>query len=313
MPWALLMVLMTLGACTPERDPGELFSPEDINVLVVDATLIVGQPLPRIKLTRTQAPDTPFDWVDAAVVGAEVTVTSNGATTVYSDAGSFPGFYFPTGQIVEVTPSTVYELSITTDEGETLTAATTTPAHFQVDSWLLLDSSGSTVLRELETFTTAGGDVYNAPANQIHYTEGLLDAVVPSGGAAVFEASGYQLALFSLDLDSDYVVEPPFFEDEDFQDLSRSGSSPAINGEDGSLRLPWFGIYYEGRHLYKVYALDQNWYDLVRSIPENDGGLGFGGNVGDSFARPIFNINGGIGLFGSASVDSIGFNILPPE
>jgi len=60
-----------------------------------------------------------------------------------------------------------------------------------------------------------------------------------------------------------------------------------------------------------MFVLDENWFDLVRSTPQNDGALGFGGNIGDNFERPIFNIEGGIGLFGSASVDSLGFYIHP--
>jgi hypothetical protein len=48
---------------------------------------------------------------------------------------------------------------------------------------------------------------------------------------------------------------------------------------------------------------------LILTLPEFSGG--FGGNAGDDFARPKFNVNGGIGLFGSASADSIGFFILP--
>ena len=61
--------------------------------------------------------------------------------------------------------------------------------------------------------------------------------------------------------------------------------------------------------LFKVYALDQNWYDYTRTNNE-DGGF-FGGLIGDNFERPIFNIEGGIGLFGSAAVDSIGFFVQP--
>ena len=37
----------------------------------------------------------------------------------------------------------------------------------------------------------------------------------------------------------------------------------------------------------------------------------FGELAGDSFQRPLFRVQGGIGLFGSASVDSIGFVVLP--
>ena len=35
------------------------------------------------------------------------------------------------------------------------------------------------------------------------------------------------------------------------------------------------------------------------------------GLAGDNFERPLFHVNGGIGIFGSASVDSVGFVVLP--
>ena len=118
--------------------------------------------------------------------------------------------------------------------------------------------------------------------------------------------------LFSLDLGSDFVIDPDFFEDEDFEDLERNNASPPLEGEDGLLRLPWFAVFFEGRYLIKIFALDTNWYDLVRSDRDfSAGGPGFGGTAGDSFQKPIFHVDGGIGLFGSASVDSIGLYVLP--
>ena len=77
------------------------------------------------------------------------------------------------------------------------------------------------------------------------------------------------------------------------------------------MRLPWFAVYYDGRHLVKTYAVDRNWYDLVRTTPEG-GGL-FGGNLGEGQDPPTFHVTGGIGLFGSASVDENGFRINPVE
>jgi len=120
------------------------------------------------------------------------------------------------------------------------------------------------------------------------------------------------VAILSLDPDSDYVIDPDFFDEEDFDDLPRNGASPAITAENGALRLPWFAIFFEGRHTIRIYAVDQNWYDLIRSVPKlAGGGPGFGGNAGDGFDRPLFHIEGGIGLFGSAAVDSLGFYVLP--
>ena len=108
------------------------------------------------------------------------------------------------------------------------------------------------------------------------------------------------------------MIDPDFFEDEDFESLDRFTSSPPLEALDGEVRLPWFAIFFEGRYKVKVYAIDRNWFDLVRSSPDlSGGGPGFGGNAGDNFEAPIFHVEGGIGLFGSAAVDSIGFYIEP--
>lgn len=308
-----LVTLMMTAACTPERDQNDLFAPEYLDVMVVDATLIVGQPFPTVKLSRTLAPNVPFTPDSAGETGASISISSDDRTVVYVELYERPGVYGPTGTERIVQPETEYRLSVESERGETLTAVTVTPANFNVDEWVLLNSEGTDELRTLQTFASAGDSVYYQPENQFDYAEGLLEARFAPGGAINFAAIGYQLALFSIDPDSDYVIDPPFFEDEDFEDLARMGSSPVLDAPEGDVRLPWFSIYYQGRYLYKVYALDLNWYDLVRTRPQVDGGLGFGGNAGDSQGNPTFHVNGGIGLFGSASVDSVGFFILPPE
>jgi hypothetical protein len=306
----LFAVLAGVAACTPERDQSELFAPEFLDVLVVDAVLIVDQEYPLIKLSRTLAPDVAFNQENAAETGASISISSAETTLIYTDLPGQPGVYY-TGSALVIRPETEYQLTVNTFPGETLTATTTTPASFAVEEWVLLDATGSTVLRRLKTFDDVGDSVYYQPENQLVYAEGLLEARFTSGGAGVFSALGYQLALFSIDPDSDYVIDPPFFEDEDFEDLPRKGSSPILIVDSGRVSLPWFGVFFQGRYDYKVFAVDQNWYDLVRTTPQTDGGLGFGGNAGDGQDNPLFRVQGGIGLFGSAAVDSVGFYILP--
>jgi hypothetical protein len=172
---------------------------------------------------------------------------------------------------------------------------------------VLLDATGQNVLQELRTFAELGDSVYTAAENQLTYSSGLLEAKFPRGNVPA-----YQAGLYSLDPDSGFVIDPDFFEDEDFDDLERFTSSPAFEAPDGNMRLPWLAIYFTGRYKIKIHALDQNWFDLVRSTPEfMGGGPGFGGNAGDNFESPIFHVDGGIGLFGSAAVDSIGFFVNP--
>jgi hypothetical protein len=173
---------------------------------------------------------------------------------------------------------------------------------------VVLDETTLEPIRRLGTFEEMGDQVY--AQNELVYSQGLFEARFDRPDVPAF-----QVGLFSLDPDSDYVIDPEFFEEEDFEDLERVISTPMLVGENGTLRLPWFAIYFEGRYLIKIFAVDRNWYDLARTVPDfGQTAGGFGGNAGDGFQRPIFHVEGGIGLFGSASMAQNGFYVLPrPE
>ncbi len=127
-----------LLGCTPERDPNTLFAPEGIGILVIDAVLIVDQPQPLIKLSRTLAPDVPFTQENAAETGADIYIrnAATGASELYEDVLGFPGFYQAAGTGFTVEPETEYELFLRSTEDEVLSARTTTPARFQVQDGL---------------------------------------------------------------------------------------------------------------------------------------------------------------------------------
>jgi hypothetical protein len=109
------------------------------------------------------------------------------------------------------------------------------------------------------------------------------------------------------------VLTADFLDDDDYEDFNRNESSPAFLAPNGSIRLPWFAIAFAGRYTLRVFAVDQNWFDFIRTSPEFGGEGGFGGNAGDNFKFPQFNVDGGIGVFGSASVDSMGFVVIPRD
>ena len=89
-----------------------------------------------------------------------------------------------------------------------------------------------------------------------------------------------------------------------------SGRTRSAEADDGRARLPWFAIAFEGRHILRLFAVDANWFDFIRMNLADDRG-GFGGLAGDAFERPVFQLEGAIGLFGSAAADSVGIVILP--
>jgi hypothetical protein len=195
---------------------------------------------------------------------------------------------------------------VTTRDGTTVTSTTHTPAQFQVDSWLLLGDDAHTIRRPLASFATAGDSSFVLQSNQLVYADGLLEARFARPAV-----DGFQVGVSSLDLNSDFVIRPEFFSQEDYDNIKRDGSSPPLVAAEGTARLPWFAIFFQGRYTIRILALDHNAFDFVRSIARGDGGFSFGGSPGDRFERPIFHVEGGIGLFGSASSDSVGFVVHP--
>jgi hypothetical protein len=302
-------VALALAGCAAEREPGELFGPSDAGVLVVDATLIVDQEIPAIYFTETTDPDRPFSLEGNAAEAAAMSIRwseAGGSRELgyLPDAGT-PGRYLPARQET-VLPETTYDLRITAADGRVVTATTTTPSRLGETQWVVTEADGETIRQVMRTYEEFGEDVYFQPENQTYYTSGLLEARFPRP-----DVLGFQVGIFSLDEDSDFVIDPDFFDPEDFDQLERVQSSPPIEAANGRLRLPWFAVFFEGRYKLRTYAVDRNWYDLIRSDPDLGGGPGFGGNAGDGFERPIFHIEGGIGLFGSAAADSIGFYVHP--
>jgi hypothetical protein len=301
-------MLLLSGACSTDRDPGDLFAPDEVGILVIDAVLIVGEWPPDMFLTRTLSPSDAFSFGAVGVEDAEIAIYADGELAArYRPVRESPGWYVATLSFGQIRPSTTYRLEVETAAGEVLRATTTTPAAFRVDEWVLLDSDDGSVIRRLSRFEEHGDSLYEQPENTLVYQQGLLEARFDRGDHIAF-----QIGLASLDKDSPFVIDPDFFDQGDFDDLEREVASPPFDAPDGSVRLPWFAIYFEGRYLTRVFALDRNWYDLARSLPDfSGGGQGFGGQAGDDFDRPIFHVEGGIGLFGSAAADSVGFTILP--
>lgn len=312
--FAAFAALAVLGGCAANRDTSELFDPSAVGTLVVDAVLIVDQPMPTLFVRTILAPDVPYSPAAAAVHGAQVVIRQGSTEFVYEEetlGSAEVGLYRLSAEAPLVAPNTTYDLEVVVPDGRRVTASTTTPDRFHVSDWVLLDENSLDLVRNFRTFEELGDSVYAAPENQAVYLDGLLEARFAPGP----NLKRYHVGILSLDLDSDYVIDGDFLEDDDFEDFDRASSSPALEATDGFVRLPWLAIYYAGRHKIRVYAVDQNWFDLARSSPEliGDTGPNVGGNAGDDFERPIFHVEGGVGLFGAGAVDSIGFTILPRE
>lgn len=308
----LLAALPAFASCSPDRGPADLLEGETEDQVVVDAILTVDARFPSIFVTRTADPLAPFTIDAIAERGASISIVrADGEAVAYREISGSPGEYAPLPAIVPVVqPGTRYDLTVTTQDGRTVTGSTLTPERFNIDQWLLLEDDAETARLQFFTFEDLGEGIYDHPDHQVPYDDGLLEARFTGPDNLKF-----QVGILNLEEDSPLVVDPDFFEENDFADLDRVLSSPPLIGDGGNLRLPWLAIYYEGRTLIRIHSIDDNWFDLIRSTPGLDGGGGgiaFGGNAGEDFERPLFRLEGGIGIFGSSAVDSTGFRVLPP-
>ena len=301
-----LLIVLCLTACAAERQPGDLFgSVEEDNALVVDGILLVDQTLPELFVRRTLPPGQTYSQEAAGVDDARVRIFQGNQVFEYAPDPATPGRYLPPPEAPQVEALTEYRLEVDFEEKK-VRASTSTPERVRVRQAVLLDEDTQEIMRTLKSFAEVGDEVYTAPENQLTHLDGIIELHLEKAGVA------YQAALFALE-ENAQLLDEDFTElfDEDLEDL-RANQSPPFTASDGIVRWPWFAVVYTGRSLIKVYALDHNWFEYARSSPDFQGEQGgFGGLAGDNFERPFFQVEGGIGLFGSASVDSVGFVVLP--
>ena len=275
--FALLAGIAAHPGCSGERDPATLFGPAERETVVVDAVLYVDRSLPEIIVSRTRTADAVSTGDASGVNDAEVTVIQGLAEYRYASVGHL-GRYLPPHGAPKVLPNTEYRLRVRA-LGEEVRGVTRTPAPLVIDEIAVLEEPSMEVIRRLDPDSAAG--------NRIWYREGLIEVRFDP-----LDVEAYQVI----------VLEPD----------SEDGGSPPLEARDGRLLLPWFAIGSSGEHEVEVYALDRNLFDFLRSVEASgQNAFGFGSLAGDTFERPVFNLDGGIGVFGSASLDSFGFFVIP--
>ena len=277
---ALLAGLAVHPGCSGERDPASLFGPAEKVTVVVDAVLYVDRPLPEILITRTRAANVAFVEEAASVNDAEVTVLQGLAAYRYESVGHL-GRYLPPPDAPKVRPNTEYRLLVRA-LGSEVRGVTKTPARLSLDEIVIVEETSMEVIRRLEPESTR--------RNQVVYREGLIEVRFDP-----LDVEAYQVIVLEEEPDDE-------------------GGSPPLEARDGRLLLPWFAIGSSGEHQVEVYALDRNLFDFLRSVEASgENAFGFGSLAGDTFERPVFNLDGGVGVFGSASVDTFGFVVLPED
>lgn len=267
--------------------------------IVVEAYLVVDEPLPPIWLSTSIPVNSTFSAEGTALRNANVKVfqlASNGSvaqTFDYVESVDEPGTYLSTTNAV-VLGGTTYRLEV--DGGpdfEIVTAETTTPAGFELiepstDQIEYQDPAQYSMLVTQSTVSYG--------QNVFVFTMETLDPTIHNLVPIYFKF------IFDKDIEEIDSVE---WSQEDLNDVRVFSSQPVSEGnyevfENGTLRvkLPWFAVAFYGPLKVTMTVLDQNLFDFQRYQQVQQGGStlspGEIPNVRD-------HVQNGRGLFGSSA------------
>lgn len=282
----LLLILFIVSSC-------ESYNQDDYReIVVVESFAVANRTLPNIRVSTTSPSGEKYNFADNALTNANVQVVlldeENNTEELFSyfHSSFADGIYVPASNHV-VQPRRTYRLDIDFDErDEIITAETTIPDQFSI----INDVRDSTVYQSVDQI------------------EVLLSATERTQNQNVFVFN-------AISLKPDIENLTPFYRgivDDGNSDLEDfiSNSSGLINegnfdiNPDGTilLRFPWIGIAFFEENLIITNSVDKNVFDLIRSQE-----VQFGGSTLPPGEIPnlIYNVEGGIGVFGSLSSDTV--------
>ncbi len=276
-----ILLLILLTACTVANT--STFHPQ----YVVQAYLIADNSLPGIRLSSTVAPGDKYVQRDVAVSDATLEVQllkdDSGIEKVFRYQYSDNGIYMPDTNAI-VLPGRTYKLYITFPGNNTrISAETTVPDAFKIISV----SEDTVTYNQNEPIRFLASRI--SGSNNSKY----LFNVISQNPITLTPYYKHQL-------DVDGNKTPAWYLN--VQSGILNGSFFTQTGNDIELRLPWDVIAFYGSNLVIPNIIDTNLYDFIRSSNTSDENKQLSSGYINEI---IYHIDGGIGIFGSMSRDSL--------
>lgn len=289
---SILFGLVFLYACNTYEQDGYR------ELVVMEAYAIAGRPMPDVRLSTTNPATEEYTFSDVALNDATVLVSklndTGDAVADFSYSRRTTGTYSATNQSARVEAGTRYRINVQFDSRqEQLKAETVVPRQFEV----LSDVQNSYVYQsddQLEILLTAT----ESNANQNVYVfntltqEPKIDNLTPFYRDAVVNGDSEIEEFFN---NSSGLINEGNFEINDDQTIL--------------LRFPWIGVAFYGKNAVVINSVDPNLANLARSEE-----LQLGGSTLPPGEIPnlIYNVEGGIGVFGSIATDTLITMFVPP-
>ncbi len=267
--------------------------------IVINGYLYPEKPVSNIQITRNFPIGTTIDKNQIALGEAIVNLTDIETNIVYELTYNPNTFaYEYTEEDLEIDYGKSYRLNI---------SANIDNSDLQASSTTTVPEKGLEIDRDNSIF----GDLFYRETDE----NGKL--ITPQVAYKQSENSAfYLLSISALDADiHTFIYENPFGLDikdvlendgkiENFQYQARWTRPENQNGGFSIMEISWFQIWFYSPYRLVLYAGDENFYHFYnthRNVQNIDGNL----------HEPIFHIDGdGIGVFGSAVIDTLHLNIL---
>jgi hypothetical protein len=267
--------------------------------IVIIGYLYPERPVSNIRITRNFPVGTTIDKNQIALSEANVTLTDIGSNSVFEltyNPISFAFEYIENDLNIDYGKSYRLDVSAIIDD-----------SYLQASSITTVPEEGLEIDQENSVF----GDLFYRETDENGQLITPQVAYRQSDNSAFF-----LLAVSALDADIEtFIYENPFgfdikeaLEDEakieNFQYSARWTRPENQNGGFSIIEISWFQLWFYGPYRLVLYAGDENFYHFFsthRSVQSIDGNL----------HEPLFHIDGeGIGVFGSAVIDTLSLNIL---
>lgn len=281
-------MLLTVTGCDlyPQDEYREFY--------VVESYLVANRMLPEVRLSRTISLEEEYSLQEASIGNAIIEMYllgEDGLTertyTYFNDPNNANGLYRTDSQD-RVLPGRSYRLLVTfPNNSDTVRATTLVPGDFQTVG-TVVDSVVYQSPEQITVSTTKS----EFPGRQTFFVFSVIAA----------EPVEENLTPFYRD--------QVFEQDEDIEDFEINSSGIINEGnydinDDGTLtlRVPWLAVAFYGDNDIVANTIDDNLYDFIRSQEVQTGS-------GPSILPPgeiqniIYNVEGGIGIFGSLASDT---------
>jgi hypothetical protein len=289
---AVITIFAFLSGC-------ELYEQDDYQeYYVVESYLVANGDLRQVRLSTTNPIDETYQFEDNAVSGATVEIQRLNADSSVAEPYPYqeqqPGIYMPVNNDT-VRAAQLYRLLVTTQNGDEISSTTYVPGNFEtvneLESSYIYQSD-----KQVELTTTPSSYITDRQTYFV-FTISALDT--NPNNLTPFYAD--QVDDDDTDIEEFYVNSSGIVNEGNFEQHSNGNIT---------LDLPWLAVAFYGSNNIIVNTIDDNLYDFLRSQSTQSGGS----TLSPGEIQNIrYNVNGGIGIFGSMASDTNNTFITRPQ